>query len=152
MPPVMKEVMNKVIRGILGGEGGDTIEEEVCELINSVMKGKEDSTKLCMKGKLTKNIGDYKTLSGASAGAAWANERIGKRYRGGDFFLTTIGRDGKYMAFDNPSEIEGLYPIGYRHICERFIVNKIKPYCDIMGWPMQPYYNALEGKGNLSWL
>ena len=152
MPPIMKEAMNKMIQGILGGERSELIEGELCSLIDSVMKGEEENVKLCMKGKLTKNIGEYKSLSGASAGAAWANERIGKRYRGGDFFLTTIGRDGKYMAFDNPSEIEGLYEIGYRHICERFIVNKIKPYCEIMGWPMQPYYNALDGKGGLSWL
>ena len=56
------------------------------------------------------------------------------------------------MAFDDPDEIEGLYDIGYKHLAERFIVKKIEPYWEMMGWPTQPLINALDGKGDLAWL
>ena len=59
-----------------------------------------------MKGKLVKDLSKYKVLSGPSAGAGWANEFLGKGYRAGDFFLVTIDEKGKYLAFDDPSEIQ----------------------------------------------
>ena len=56
------------------------------------------------------------------------------------------------MSFDSPKDIEDKYKMGYRHLAERFIVKKVEPYWSLMGWPMQPLYNALDGKGGLSWL
>ena len=152
MPPVMKVAMGEVIGGILARKNEKEIENNITELTLKVINGDIDTKSLCMKGKLTKNLHDYKVLSGPSAAAAWANEYLGKRYRSGDFFLTTIGEDGKYMAFDDPDEIEGLYDIGYKHLAERFIVKKIEPYWEMMGWPTQPLINALDGKGDLAWL
>ena len=152
MPPIMKEAMKTVIEGILTNESPENIEESIKELTVKVINGEAEPNSLCMKGKLTKSLHEYKQLSGSSAGAAWANEYLGKRYRGGDFFLTTIGEDGNYMAFDSPKDIEDKYKMGYRHLAERFIVKKVEPYWSLMGWPMQPLYNALDGKGGLSWL
>jgi len=152
MPPVMKEAMGEVIGGILADTPKEKIQENVNNLIVKVIDGETDPLSLCMKGKLTKNISDYKVLSGPSAGASWANEYLGKRYKSGDFFLTTIDESGKYMAFDEPSEIQGKYKIGYKELANRFIVKKIQPYWEMMGWAMQPLYNALDGKGSLRWL
>ena len=152
MPPVMKEAMGEVIGGILANKDKEEIEENIRILMVKVIDGKADPETLCMKGKLTKNISDYKVLSGPSAGAAWANEYLGKRYRGGDFFLTTLDTNGKYIAFDKPSEIDGKYEIGYKELANRFIVKKIQPYWEMMGWAMQPLYNALDGKGDMVWL
>ena len=152
MPPVMKDAMQMVIEGILANRGKDYVQENINNIVLKVISGDAEPKSLCMKGKLTKNISDYKVLSGPSAGAAWANEYLGKRYRSGDFFLTTIGEDGKYMAFDDPEEIRGLYKINYKEMADRFIVKKIQPYWEMMGWPTQPLFNMLEGKGNLVWL
>ena len=152
MPPVMKDAMQMVIEGILANRGKDYVQDNINNIVLKVISGDAEPKSLCMKGKLTKNISDYKVLSGPSAGAAWANEYLGKRYRGGDFFLTTIGEDGKYMAFDDPEEIKGLYKINYKEMADRFIVKKIQPYWEMMGWPTQPLFNMLEGKGNLVWL
>jgi len=152
MPPVMKEAMGEVIGGILANKDKEEIEENIRILMVKVIDGEADPESLCMKGKLTKNISDYKVLSGPSAGAAWANEYLGKRYRGGDFFLTTLDTNGKYIAFDKPSEIDGKYEIGYKELANRFIVKKIQPYWEMMGWAMQPLYNALDGKGDMVWL
>ena len=117
-----------------------------------VLSGDVDPISLCMKGKLTKNISEYKVLSGPSAGAAWANEYLGKRYRSGDFFLTTLDTKGKYMAFDEPTDIKGKYEIGYKDLAERFIIKKIQPYWEMMGWATQPLFNLLEGRGHLVWV
>ena len=152
MPPVMKDAMQMVIEGILANRGKDYVQDNINDIILKVISGDAEPESLCMKGKLTKNISDYKVLSGPSAGAAWANEYLGKRYKSGDFFLTTIGEDGKYMAFDDPEEIKGLYKINYKEMADRFIVKKIQPYWEMMGWPTQPLFNMLEGKGNLVWL
>lgn len=152
MPPVMKEAMGEVIGGILANKKKEEIEESIRKLTLKVINGEADPTSLCMKGKLTKNLSEYKVLSGPSAGAAWANEYLGKRYRSGDFFLTTLDNGGKYIAFDEPSEIEGKYEIGYKELANRFIVKKIQPYWEMMGWAMQPLYNILDGKGDMVWL
>ena len=152
MPPVMKEAMGEVIGGILANKEEKQIQKNINNLIVKVINGESEPINLCMKGKLTKNVSAYRTLSGPSAGAAWANEYLGKRYRGGDFFLTTIDNNGKYIAFDDPQEIEGKYSIGYKHLAERFIVKKIEPYWEMMGWSMRPLLNALNGKGGLTWL
>lgn len=152
MPPVMKEAMGEVIGGILTDTPKAKIQKNVSNLIVKVINGEADLRSLCMKGKLTKNLSSYRVLSGPSAGAAWANEYLGKRYRGGDFFLTTIDNNGKYIAFDDPQEINGKYNIGYKHLAERFIVKKVEPYWEMMGWPMRPLLNALNGKGELTWL
>ena len=66
--------------------------------------------------------------------------------------MTTIDNNGKYIAFDDPQEIEGKYSIGYKHLAERFIVKKVAPYWEMMGWSMRPLLNALNGKGELTWL
>ena len=152
MPPVMKEAMGEVIGGILADKEKEEIEESIKKLTLKVINGEAEPRSLCMKGKLTRDLHQYKALSGPSAGAAWANEYLGKRYRGGDFFLTTIGEDGKYMAFDDPEDIEGLYGIGFKHLADRFIVKKVQPYWEMMEWNLQPLLNVLDGKGELAWL
>ena len=105
-----------------------------------------------MKGKLEKSLGQYKVLSEGRAGAAWANEHLGKGYGAGSFFLVTLDSRGKYIAFDDPSEIEGIAEIGYRTLAEKFVVNKVIPYYEVMGWDYQPLHNALNGLSNTGWL
>jgi hypothetical protein len=105
-----------------------------------------------MKGKLTKNLEDYSSLSGPSAGAAWANRVLGKGYRKDDHFLCAIGPDGQYMAFDHPDEIEGIAEVGHRVMCERFIVNKIQPYFLAADWDFGPVLRALNGKSRDVWV
>ena len=59
---------------------------------------------------------------------------------------------GNYMAFDDPSEIEGIGEIGYKLMAERFIVKKIEPYFKVAGWDMTEVYRALEGKSGVMWI
>ena len=104
-----------------------------------------------MKGRLSRDLSKYKTLSGPSAGAAWANEYLGKGYRKDSYFLTTLNDRGEYIAFDKPEEIKGLANIGYKHLLERFVIKKIEPYYELAGWDMQPLRNAIQ-QVNMRWL
>ena len=152
MPPIMKSTMTELIHGILASIEETEMNEILIPIIDKVVRGDIDDADLCMKGKLTRNLSDYKVLSGPSAGAAWANEYLGKGYHDGSFFKVTIDESGNYIAFDDPSEIEGIVKIGYEIMCERFIINKVEPYYKMMGWDMQPLHNALRGLGSLAWL
>lgn len=152
MPPVMKEAMKNTITGILEGESEIAITARNQSLIHSIMGGKIDAKNLCMKGKIERDLSSYKTLSGSSAGAAWANEFLGKGYRAGSFFLVTINDKGKYIAFDDPKDIEGITSIGNRILVERFIIKKISPYYELAGWGTQPLLNAKEGVATKSWV
>ena len=152
MPPIMKEVMGNTIQMILNGEQETTVNNILTPIIDSIVNGSIDVTELCMKGKLDKNLSDYKVLSGPSAGAAWANENLGKGYHSGSFFKVTLDDRGKYIAFDEPEDITGIVNIGYRILCERFVVKKVTPYYELMGWSTQPLINAMRGLGNVSWL
>ena len=144
MPQVMKDVMKETITEILGEQNQSRNEEYVRRIIRQVMAGEYNTSELCMKGKLTRNISEYKTLSGNSAAAAWANENLGKGYRQGSFFLTTLDTDGNYIAFDSPEEIEGIKEIGYEILLERFVIKKIEPYYIVAGWDILPLQNAIR--------
>jgi len=77
---------------------------------------------------------------------------LGKGYTAGSFFKVTIDESGKYIAFDDPSDIDGIVNVGYGIMCERFVLNKIQPYYDLMKWSMQPLLNAQQGLGGLVWV
>jgi len=152
MPTVMKESMGKVIDGILGGYHEDQITDPLVKSIESIISGKVNVLDLCMKGKLKKNLSEYRSVSGMAAGAQWANRTLGKGYRAGDDFLVTIDPKGQYLAFDDPKDIEGIAEIGYRTMVERFIINRVQPYYDVAGWDISPLYRAVEGKSKVAWL
>ena len=151
MPPVMKECMGSVIDGILHGSNQHSITAKISGIIDTVICGRADPLSLCMKGKLTKNLHEYSSVSGSAAGAQWANRHLGKQYRADDYFLCAIDSKGNYMAFDHPRELAGIAEIGYRTMCERFIVKKIEPYYKLAGWDFMPILIALEGNANLEW-
>jgi DNA polymerase elongation subunit (family B) len=152
MPPVMKNVMSDVIEGILSGKEVNDIEDSVCIIIRNVVDETIEPIDVCMKGKLDRDLSKYKVLSGPSAGADWANKHIGKNYREGSYFLVTLNNQGKYVAFDDPSEIDGIENIGYRLMAERFIIKKIEPYFNIMNWSMRKINNTLNGITLTEWL
>lgn len=107
---------------------------------------------LCIKAKLSKNLSEYRVLGEARAGAQWANVNLGKGYRKDDYFLTTLDENGAYIAFDDPSEIEGIAQIGYKNIAERFVFSKVEPYYEIMGWDIIKLETALTGSDCLEWI
>jgi len=152
MPPVMKAAMLDTITGILTNEKEERVTERISNMVDSVVKGKTDPLDLCMKGKLERNLNQYKVLSGSSAGAAWANEYLGKGYRKGSFFSVTLNENGKYIAFDSPEDIEGVETIGTKIMVDRFVVKKIKPYYDLAGWNIQPILNARNGLSDMLWV
>jgi hypothetical protein len=152
MPKVMKDAMLDTITGILNRESEDATTQRISELITSVMGGETPAKDLCMKGKIERDLSQYKVLSGSSAGAAWANEFLGKGYRAGSFFLVTLDDDGKYIAFDDPSEIEGIKSIGVKVLVDRFIIKKITPYFELAGWNTQPLQNAKNGLAHVEWV
>ena len=104
-----------------------------------------------MKGKLEKNLSEYKVLSGNAAAASWSNEFLGKGYGKGSFFKVTLNDKGQYIAFDNEEDIS-FVKVGYKIICQRFILDKIVPYYSLVGWSSQPLENAMQGLGNVAWL
>jgi DNA polymerase elongation subunit (family B) len=152
MPPVMKAAMLDTITGILTNEQESAVTDRLSTMVDSVIKGETDPIDLCMKGKLERDISQYKVLSGSSAGAAWANEYLGKGYRKGSFFLVTLNENGKYIAFDNPKDVEDIETIGTKVMVDRFVIKKIKPYFDLAGWSTQPIENARNGLADMSWV
>ena len=152
MPTVMKSSMGNVIDGILNGREESEVTTPLVELIENIIEGKVSPMDLCMKGKLSRNLNQYKSVSGVAAGAQWANRTLGKGYRAGDYFLVTIDPNGNYIAFDNPSEIEGIAKIGYRTMVERFIIKKVLPYYEVAKWDASPLFRAVEGKSKVTWL
>ncbi len=152
MPPIMKEVMGNTIQMILDGKNELAVNDKLKPIITSIVNGTVDINSICMKGKLDRNLSDYKVLSGSSAGAAWANENLGKGYHSGSFFKVTLDDKGKYVAFDEPEDITGIVNIGYKILCERFVIKKVTPYYELMGWSTQPLINSMRGLGGLSWL
>jgi len=152
MPAVMKDAMGKVIDGILNGYHEDQITGPLVSLIESIIEGKVNSLDLCMKGKLSKNLPEYTSVSGVAAGAQWANRTLGKGYRANDYFLVTISPSGQYLAFDDPKDIEGIAEIGYRTMVERFIIKKVLPYYEVAGWDISPLHRAMDGKSRVAWI
>jgi len=152
MPIVMKSAMGSVIDGILTTQKESEVTETLSTLIEGIMEGKFPDEDLCMKGKLTKDLAAYTSVSGSAAGAQWANRVLGKGYRGGDYFLCSIDKKGNYIAFDNPSEIEGITEIGRQVMVERFILNKVKPYYQVVDWDIEPLHRAMNGKSKVLWL
>ena len=152
MPIVMKSAMGSVIDGVLQGKTSSEVTTTLSTLIEEIMEGKFPDEDLCMKGKLTKDLAAYTSISGSAAGAQWANRVLGKGYRGGDYFLCSIDKKGNYIAFDSPSEIEGISEIGRQVMVERFIINKVKPYYQVVGWDIEPLHRAMNGKSKVLWL
>ena len=152
MPTVMKSSMGNVIDGILNGHEEQQVTTPLVELIENIIEGKVSPMDLCMKGKLSRNLNQYKSVSGVAAGAQWANRTLGKGYRAGDYFLVTIDPNGNYIAFDDPNEIEGIAKIGYRTMVERFIIKKVLPYYEVAKWDASPLFRAVEGKSKVAWL
>ena len=150
-PPIMKEVMSATLNSVLTHKNETETTNYIKDLIDRVLEGKEDDINLCMKGRLSRDLSKYKTLSGPSAGAAWANANIGKTYRKDSYFLTTLDENGKYIAFDDPKEIKGLAKIGYKELLERFVLKKVEPYYDLVGWDMQPLWNSIQ-QVNMRWV
>lgn len=152
MPPIMKEVMGTTIQMILDNKTQEDVNDILKPIITSIINKEVDTNTLCMKGKLDRRLSEYKVLSGSAAGAAWANENLGKGYTKGSFFKVTINDKGKYIAFDDPSDIDGIVNVGYDILCDRFVVKKIQPYYELMNWSIQPLVNAQRGIGNLEWI
>ena len=152
MPTIMKDSMGKVIDAILNGSSESQTTQPLVETIENIIEGKVDPLDLCMKGKLSKNLNEYRSVSGMAAGAQWANRVLGKGYRAGDYFLVTIDPKGQYLAFDKPSDIDGFAEFGYRTMVQRFIINKVSPYYEVARWDMGPLIRALEGKSKVDWL
>ena len=150
MPSIMKDAMQKVIWGILNNEAENDVTENVCVLARDI--DNLDGNLFCMKGRLDKDLSDYKVLSESRAGANWANMNLGKGYRKGDWFLCTIDNKGNYIAFDDISDINGIAEIGRRKMFDKFVVNKIKPYYEVSNWQMQPILNALDGIDKVEWI
>ena len=152
LPEAMKTTMQRMIQHLLTGVEEQKVTSWLRELVTDIVSGKISVEKLCIKGKLEKDLSSYVVLGEARAGAAWANDKLGKGYRKGSRFLVTIDTDGNYIAFDEPKEIEGFASVGYRHLAQRFIVEKIRPYYEIMCWDFQPVLNALHGKSLMKWI
>jgi len=152
MPKAMKNTMQKVIEGILNGEKEEDITGDIANLVADIVAGEIPLGDLVLKGELKRDLAKYSTISEARAGAVWANDRLGKGYRSGSFFQVTLDDNGEYIAFDEPSDIEGIATVGFRHIAQRFIVNKIEQYYALAGWDFQPILNALHGKAVVEWI
>ena len=144
--------MNHVILSILEGKSESTVTEWLTSFVDDIVSERIPVENLCIRGKLNADLSKYAVLGEARAGAAWANDTLGKGYRAGSRFLVTIDVNGEYVAFDEPSEIEGFATVGFRHLAERFIVRKIQPYYEIVGWDFQPVVNALHGKTAVEWV
>jgi DNA polymerase I len=144
LPPAMKECMSIMLEGMLSGASEDEVVGALTSIVNDALSDMPLDD-LCIRAKLEKDLSSYKVLGEARAGAAWANDVLGKGYRAGSRFLCALDENSKYIAFDNPQEIEGFATISRRGMAERFLVKKVRPYIEMVGWDCTPLDNALEG-------
>jgi len=152
LPNALKSALQSTITGILEEKTEPQITGVVEGLVSDIISGRIPVRDLCIKAKLNKNLSEYSTLGEARAGAQWANTHLGKGYRKDDYFLTTLNEKGEYIAFDDPSEVEGIAQIGYKHIAERFVFKKVAPYYEVMGWDIVRLENALNGLDGMGWI
>ena len=148
----MKTAMQTTLDAMLTGVDQREVDDNLIQIIEDTLAGRMDGDQLFMRGKLKKNLDKYDTLSGPSAGAAWANKHLGKGYKAGDYFMVAINDQGAYIAFDDVSEIQGITKIGYRAMVERFIVQKVMSLYEVVGWSPQEIVNAMNGIGGTEWL
>tara|TARA_R100000995_G_C3484342_1_gene126227 strand:- start:342 stop:2558 length:2217 start_codon:yes stop_codon:yes gene_type:complete len=151
MPPLMKDSMSLTIDGILANKEEEEVTNKLQERISRIIHGECSLEEISMKGKLERDISQYKVLSGNSAAAAWANEFLGKGYTKGSFFKVALDSKGKYIAFDDEDDISHI-ELGYNIMCKKYILDKVTPYYELVGWSVQPLTNASQGLGSMSWL
>ena len=152
LPPIMKQVMGKTIWAVLDGQDGFHLSGYLEGMIKAILSGKIPETDLCIQARLSKDLHDYKVLGESRRGAAWANRVLGKGYRKGSSFLSAIDASGEYIAFDDPSDIEGITTIGKEIMIDKFIVDKVRSYFELMMWDIQPLLNARNGISDVGWL
>ena len=66
--------------------------------------------------------------------------------------VIALDKSGKYIAFDDPDDLQGVAEIGKRYTAQKFIFDKVSPYYEVLGWNKQPLENALNGVGEVSWI
>ena len=152
MPEAMKTVMMETLRAMLDGQTETALNTRLCDYIYDMVDGKVPAQELAMRGKLKRDLSQYRSISGPAAAAKWANETLGKNYRGGDYFWCLLDEDGRYIGGDSVEEIEQAATIGYRHFVERFVLEKVKPLYEIAGFNMDPLYDAMNGRAPVEWL
>ena len=152
MPAVMKKAMQTTLDAMLDGLDQEQVDANLIGIIQATLDGRMDGDQLFMRGKLKRNLDKYDTLSGAAAGAAWANKHLGKGYKSGDYFNVAINEHGSYIAFDNVNELEGITKIGYRTMVDRFVVKKVIPLYEVVSWTPQQLINCMNGLGATEWL
>ena len=152
MPKAMKTAMSYVIDAILTDTKEEVITMHLGSLISKVVNGDIPVEELTIKAKLKNDLSKYSVISEARAGAKWANDNLGKGYRKGDYFLCTIDEEGEYIGFDSPDEIEGIAKIGYKQLADKYILSKVLPYYEVMGWDSMPLENKLRGIGDMEWI
>jgi hypothetical protein len=152
LPKAMKNAMGLVIDGMLQGHNEEDITFQLQNLIEDIVEERIAIADLTIKAKLSNDLHKYTVLSEARAGAKWANDNLGKGYRKDDYFLCTLDDTGKYIAFDDPSEIEGIAKVGYKEMARKFVLDKIIPYYEIMGWDYMPLQNTINGVTKVEWL
>lgn len=152
MPEAMKESMMMTLRAMLDGKNESQLTGELCDYIHSVVDGEVPAQDLAMKGKLRRNLSQYRSISGSASAALWAKNNLGKEYKKGDYFWTLLDESGNYIGGDTVDEIMGKAQIGYRVFAERYILKKVEPLYEIAGWDMHPLQNALDGKAPVEWL
>jgi DNA polymerase elongation subunit (family B) len=152
LPKAMKNAMGMVIDGILNDHNPCDITSNLTSLVSDVVNRNIPAEELAIKAKLKNDLHKYRVLSEARAGAAWANEHLGKGYRKDSYFYCLLNDRGEYIGFDEPSEIEGIAEIGYQHMAQKFIIDKVKPYYEVMGWDYIPLENALRGLDKTAWI
>ena len=148
----MKNAMGMVIDGILNDHNPCDITTNLTSLVSDVVNRNIPAEDLAIKAKLKDDLHKYRVLGEARAGAAWANEHLGKGYRKDSYFYCLLNDRGEYIGFDEASEIEGIAEIGYQHMAQKYIIDKVMPYYEVMGWDYIPLENALRGLDGTSWI
>jgi len=152
MPQVMKDAMNTTINSMLDGKSEQWVNDRLTNLIHDMVDGKVSLDDLKMKGKLKKDLKDYRTIAGSAAGAMWANTHLGKEYRKGSYFWVLLDNTGRFIAFDSIAELPKTVAIGYEVMIQRYIIEKVKPFYEIASWEMSQLHDAMKGRKTVEWL
>jgi DNA polymerase elongation subunit (family B) len=151
MPKAMKSAMDSTLRAILDGKPRNEVDESLSDLITKGING-ELGEDLLMVGKLKQRLSEYKVLSGASAGANWAKNNLGRNYNVNESFLTAVNTRGQHIAFDKITDLQGVAEIDWEEMTEKFIVKKAASIYGLVGWDTIELTNAHRGLGAVQWV
>ena len=122
------------------------------KLYNKIAKGKVPISDIIRRGRIKRELEEYKSIAGGIAGVCYYNQHINPmnpiidsyiyiqcaQINGPQYVLLPNGKERKasYVSFKEIKELTDDYIIDWHIYAENIVIKKAKPIFDAMGWDM----------------